>query len=1086
MSADFKAFIHFEITGEKKARALQDALAEVGVSFEYAKDSAGKLSAALDGLSTKKLKDVEETIGRVRGEWGKKFGPMHSEGFKVLSSGVKPKVYTNQIIKDREDEAAAYQKYIKRIQAEEEEFLRNKQASINAEIDADIKAAKAFDQYVNDYWEDLRRWNRYLAEESERHANIRDREINQDIRAYNSYRDHVQDIIDEMNNLERNYTRYVERELEKRTEIRERELTEDIRNFQAYENRMAREYENSISERIRLEEAFERQMNAIQRERERAEREYTRYLDWEHNERIRIAREEANEQIRIARQEATQQIAAEEAYARHLREIERERTRQQENELSERIRMEAAFERQMNAIERERERAAAQRLREEREETRRLQGILNDRNRRIRAFYTATQRMRSMMHGGGIGGGGGGMLGGFPIVRLFIFDSIRRMITGLHQAVASVGQTIAGWVVDGIKFNDEMKRAQTYFTSLGLIGQKGALGGQMTIAEARASKDPEITNAFKKSEQISQRMITKMMEISAQTGQDLQEIVTAARQSASDLLNKMNKPGQPNAFLQRPEVIEDITTRLVKLSSVLRMADPQNRKLSFHLVGLQEFFSGTSGGPKSQGASLALSLMRREGLRVGKQYTSEIAKAVNSGDLKKAMDIIEEVLTNAGVGIDQIANFMDETLNPSIDSTIMMLRRFNMEITSNITNDSLRAFFAGLKNYLLYISNQEGVMKMLSRVSIVLNNAFWGLSRRITETIDSLMQNPDLIETTMLNMIKTIESSVDLALSVFEAAGAFMAGLFNGDMSQSIDNISTRIQENLPFFYALGYNFTQLASAVINNIVVIVRFILMINAVIIAINIIVGVLSLVASVISLVALGFLPLTGGAMLAVAAIATLAAALVGIAGWIGWNAPDWMSNLATNPFQELAANIPQIDQAQISKDIAEAVEAGVATGSSQAVEESKKVSKETADKKFGKFGRTNPFEVTDAIKKLQNRVPGAMPIPDPKNGMIDPSDRASILAKANNATQYATPLIPNNRSPNQVEIKKRTEIKDQRQIIQISGPITIKTDDPKGFMDKLSELGRKSAGKPSGEVDPDFASVRASSDLNFGVL
>jgi len=1089
MSADFKAFIHFEITGEKKARALQDALAEVGVGFEYAKDSAGKLSAALDGLSTKKLKDVEEVFSRIKGEWGKKFGPMHAEGFKVLSSGAKPRLYKNQIIeakKAAEEESKIESEKIHKISMYRLR-LKDNSAKLQKSQEREVEAEKNRQNKLSMFLIKLKEKSLKLDQSrQDQEKNITHKNAMWRLKLKDNSAKAEQADASKQHRLSMFMLKLKERSIAME-EARQRRLQAGVNAETTRQHRLSMFLMKLRETSERLELARQtREQNAAHgasmwRLRLRANSERLEQADADRQHRrgmFLMNLRERSVAAEEARQRRLQAAADAEAARQHRLSMFmvalRERSRRYAESMEERERNDA----HRTAMWRIRLRERSERI-----ETQRLQRELNDRQRRIRAFYTATQRMQAMMRGGG--GGGGGILGGFPIVRLFIFDSIRRMITGLHQAVATVGQAIAGWVVDGIKFNDEMKRAQTYFASLGLIGMKGALGGQITIAEARASKDPEISNAFKKSEEISKRMVTKMMEISAQTGQDLQEIITAARQSASDLLNKMNKPGQPNAFLQKPEVIEDITTRLVKLSSVLRMADPQNRKLGFHLVGLQEFFSGTSGSPKSEGASLAISLMRREGLKVGKQFTSEIAKAVNSGDIKKAMDILEEVLTSAGVGIEQIANFMDETLQPSIDSTIMMLKRFNMEITSGITNDSLRAFFAGLKNYLLYLSNQESVMQILSRVSIVLNNALWGLSRRITETVDRLMQNPDFIETTMLNMTKTIESSIGLALSVFEAAGAFMAGLFNGDMSGSIDNISTRIQENLPFFYALGHNFTQLASAVIDNIVIIVRFILMINAVIIAINIIIGVLSIVAGVISLVALGFLPLVGGALLAVAAIATLAAVLVGIAGWIGWNAPDWMANLATNPFQELAANIPQVDQVQVSEDISEAVQVGVATGSSQAVEQAKKSSKDAADKKFAKIGRANPFDVPDAIKRLQSRVPGAMPIPDPKTGRIDPFDRASVLAKVASATQSTPPLISNNRAPNQVEVKKRTEIKDQRQIIQISGPITIKTDDPKGFMDKLSELGRRGADRSSG-FDPDFNASRLGSDLNFGVL
>jgi hypothetical protein len=996
MSTDFKAFIHFEITGAKKAKLVQDALENIGVQFDYAKKGADEFAAELNNLSVSKLNEVESAIKNIKQTWGKKYGPMHGAAFDIKASGKVARTYKNDII-ERQKAAEVETKVL--------------EDQTKKQIEANQVASR-----------------KRIEEAQKAREDARENEVK--------------------------YTAWWSSQLDAR-DAKEKKALEDT------QKKVEATRKNT-----------QKQIEQEEKTRQDARKNEIEYTAWWTNElNKKDDKEKKSNDNRRKNQEKKRkddQKAIEDA-----KRLEIEYTLWWENELQKR---ENAEEREINKAGRERRAGARRREREDRQETLRIQRELNERLRRIRGYYTAANRIQHITQGGG----GGGTLGGFPIVRLFIFDSIRRMITGLYQGVSMVGGKLVEWTIEGIKFNDEMKRAQTYFTGLGLLGTKGALGGQMTVGEARGSKDPAVRDALRRSEEISQRMMTKMMEVSAQTGQDLDEIVVAARQSASDLLNKMNKPGQPNQFLQKPELFEDITTRLVKLSSVLRMADPQNRKLGFHLVGLQEFFSGTSGSPKSEGAALALSLMRREGLRVGKEYTKIIADAVNAGDLKKAMDTLEEVLTNAGVGIEQIANFMDNTLSPSISSTIMMLRRLNMELTKEFTDKGLSNSFRGIKNYLLALSEYPRFMEILQRVSRNFNITLFNIAISIGKMVDRLVKNPDLIESTMMNTVTAIGSSINLAMSIFAAAGALVAGIFSSDMTRGMDDLATRIMSNLPFFYALGASIMTLSSQIMENIIQIIRFATMIMVLGLAMRIVTGIVTTITAIMTVFSV-----VGG--LAAAVIAGIVILIAGIAAYFGHDLPDRIMNMITSPFNELFANMQvptelNIDTGRVPEQIADSIASGVQMTETASPGLPNNQNRPGNPPSVNTSREVESIIASAAAKTNENKLsPNARYLMPNSLMPVEGHNRYINLPAA-------TPTVAPRQQP-PVEVRKKIEIKKEQQVIQINGPITISASDPKKFAEDMFNLAKSRPFPPIWSSDqPEFNSARpdAHQGLDFGVL
>ena len=405
-------------------------------------------------------------------------------------------------------------------------------------------------------------------------------------------------------------------------------------------------------------------------------------------------------------------------------------------------------------------------------------------------------------------------------MRVIAYDLVRRTLTEIYALVNKIGNSISNWIIDGIKFNDELARSQTFFTSLGILGFKGVTGQQMTVAEASVSKDPKVAEMYAKSVDNSEKVMRRMMAVSALTGQDLGEIVSSTRQAMTDLLNKLNKEGKPGTYLKNTESLNDVSERMVKLASVLRMADPQNRKLSFHMVGLQELFSGTTGEGKdkkkeSAGLQNVRSILMREGIRIGEERARKITQYVNTGNLQAAMDVVQDSLERSGLGFEQLSNMMNSTLQPAIDGTMMYLRIFNKIFTTDLYKQVVKPFFqATLRHFSImeqnktFVSGIEKLGKQFADAADSIIDDFAGIIDYLTLVPDFTTkegkakydkQGKEVLGffttmTGMENVISTIKGGSQVMYAVFKVIGKFIWGLMSARGGQGLEDFAKQVE----------------------------------------------------------------------------------------------------------------------------------------------------------------------------------------------------------------------------------------------------------------------------------------------------
>jgi hypothetical protein len=457
-------------------------------------------------------------------------------------------------------------------------------------------------------------------------------------------------------------------------------------------------------------------------------------------------------------------------------------------------------------------------------EEKKLQRELRETERiRRRTERERIESRRVMMRRAGLSDGGGTDLMGKSVsgpMRVIAYDLVRRSLTEIYALANKVSRSISEWIVDGIKFNDELARSQTFFTSLGILGFKGVTGGQMTIAEASVSKDPKVAGMYQKSVANSETVMRKLMAVSAMTGQDLGEIVSATRQSMTDLLNKINKDGKPGVYLQNVDTLNNVTERMVKLASVLRMADPQNRKLSFHMVGLQELFSGTTGtGEKGKKESAGLqnvkSLLMREGIKIGEDRARQITQYVNKGNLEAAMDVVQDALERSGLGFEQLANMMNSTLQPAIDGTKMYLRIFNKIFTTDLYNRVLKPFFQATLRHFSLMEQDKVFVGAIEKLGRQFSDVTNDIILDFTKVIDYMTLIPDYstkegrakysinnkevagfftTQTELQNVISTIGGGAKVMYAIFKVVAQFMMGLMGSRDGKGLEDFAKQIE----------------------------------------------------------------------------------------------------------------------------------------------------------------------------------------------------------------------------------------------------------------------------------------------------
>jgi DNA-binding phage protein len=387
----------------------------------------------------------------------------------------------------------------------------------------------------------------------------------------------------------------------------------------------------------------------------------------------------------------------------------------------------------------------------------------------------------------------------------------------VYSTTLKIGKAIYKWTLESIKFNDEMKRSQTYFTSLGLLGMKNADGTQLTIQQAKASQDKNVQTRFQKSEKVSKDFMNKLMGVSAMTGQDFNEIVSASRQGMSDLINKLSKDGKVNPYAQNPEMLNELSIRIAKMGAVLKMSDPGNRNLGYHIFPIMEALGGSNSTTgKSKGMDNAVSMRKRENIKIHEADMAYITQMVNAGKMIEAFDRLDKVMSQAGLGVEQLANMMTETLQPALDATTMFAKMFGTQLTS-VLYDKARGFFKELIISLSRMSQDKRVGLSIKRISDRFAHSFDYLVLKIAGIIDRLERSPEDAEATINNIIDNFQISLQIVSDSVEGIARFMAGFLGStDSDKSLQGVANSIHSIMLNSYKYGAKFREVANVFVD------------------------------------------------------------------------------------------------------------------------------------------------------------------------------------------------------------------------------------------------------------------------------
>jgi hypothetical protein len=313
-----------------------------------------------------------------------------------------------------------------------------------------------------------------------------------------------------------------------------------------------------------------------------------------------------------------------------------------------------------------------------------------------------------------------------------------------------------------------------------MIGTRNEQGGPMTIPQAEISKDPKVQEVLRKAQEGSDKMMRGLIEITALTGSDMDEVVSSARQILPDLINKRSKAGMPNPYLQNPDELNMITQQMVKLASVLKMSDPGGRPLKWHMVALQELFSGTSGGEKDKGREAVRSLRAREGIKMTDEEASTLAQAVNTGDLVRASQIIEATLERSGQGLQNLSNLLAKTLKPNVDGTITALKLFGKDFTEYIHKD-LIADFTTLRVLIFEVFKDPRYKSAMIQLSKMFSQSFNSIRLTVLRYLQMLIDDPNVLVTKLTPVIKNFENGVKALSLAIQSIALFLEGFFGAE-----------------------------------------------------------------------------------------------------------------------------------------------------------------------------------------------------------------------------------------------------------------------------------------------------------------
>lgn len=421
---------------------------------------------------------------------------------------------------------------------------------------------------------------------------------------------------------------------------------------------------------------------------------------------------------------------------------------------------------------RERDRPEMERRQRERE-----QAEIDRHNRRIQASQQqhrlAMQRINAYNSGGGMFGGGilpQGVING-GIAKVVAYDALRRTLTNIYQIVGQIGDKMQDWVFESLKLNDEMRRAQTVFTGLGLIGMRNSEGGMLSIEQAEKSSKTSDKQALAESEVASKQLMNKLVAVSLEAGEELNEVVSSARQLSTDLLNKAKQPD----WIKNQGKYQETIVAMTELGAAFKSQDPQGRKMGWHMVAIQELFSGSSGSKKDTGMQNVRSMMLREGIKIREADATAISKAVNSGKITDAKDLIVKILERSGTSMTSLRNQQYKTLMPNLTGSIGAMQQIALQFTDPLYDHLQKSFRRIMKALTLQLKDQDWMFKF-TKAGEVFNKALDPVLKTIRRAVDFLINDPDKVVSGLKVLSAGFGDAVQIFLSLSKGVFNFFMG----------------------------------------------------------------------------------------------------------------------------------------------------------------------------------------------------------------------------------------------------------------------------------------------------------------------
>ena len=262
--------------------------------------------------------------------------------------------------------------------------------------------------------------------------------------------------------------------------------------------------------------------------------------------------------------------------------------------------------------------------------------------------------------------------------------------------------------------------------------------------------------------------INKMKDLSASFGQDLNETMTASR-GLMQVMKQVNTP--------QPVHLE----KMLKMVMAVNAMDLENRGLGYTSFSFKEAFQGMGRGDFR-------SLRNRLEINLGKPMENAITKAIQKGDLDKAINLFDEGLKKIGINADRLLRRLSaEGFLQNINRMSSYILRTFQTIGEPLFT-ALTKPFAKFNSYLaVAFAEGGGAIPYLTKLGEGIRDSFKPAIDMIDnfgqDVITNIKGNPN--DNVITKFVDASRGSLRALFSMLGVVKSFMMGLFG---SKSTDN----------------------------------------------------------------------------------------------------------------------------------------------------------------------------------------------------------------------------------------------------------------------------------------------------------